>query len=321
MIVVTGASGFIGSAIVYKLNKDGIDNIICVDKLGKGEKWKNLRKRNFYDFIDRDVFLDWVENYKKHIKVIVHMGACSDTTEKDGDFLLENNYRYTQKLFEWCVVNNKRLIYASSAATYGNGNLGFDDMGDVTQLIPLNKYGYSKHLFDLWYLKQKTAPKQCVGLKFFNVYGPNEYHKGVMASVVYHAFNQINTDGKIRLFKSYKNEYSHGEQARDFIYIKDVIKVIKFFIDNDNISGIFNVGTGKARTFNDLAKATFNALNKQTNIEYIDMPDELKNKYQYFTEAKINKLRKVGYKENFYTLEEGVKDYVQNYLISEDKYL
>ena len=320
-ILVTGAAGFIGSSVVWGLNEHGINDIICVDKLGENEKWRNLRKRTFTDFIDRDIFLELFEQNDLNIDLIIHMGACSSTTEKNGDFLLNNNYRYSQQLYLLSVKYNKRLIYASSAATYGDGEEGYDDEGDIRKYIPLNKYGYSKHLFDLWQKDQSDKPPQCVGLKFFNVFGPDEYHKNQMASVIFHSYNQIKSAGKVKLFKSYRDEYKHGEQARDFIYIKDVLDVIKFFISNKNVNGIFNVGTGTARTFKDLASSVFKAMDTEENIEYVDMPEGLKNDYQYFTKADMNKLKKNGYKKEFSTLENAVQDYVHNYLMKKDMYM
>lgn len=322
MILITGAAGFIGSALTWYLNELGIEDIIISDKLHSEDKWLNIRKRSYYDWVDRDELFEWLEKKEVKINVVVHLGACSATTEKNGDFLLKNNYEYTKKLWNYCTRNDINYIYASSAATYGDGENGYDDdIYKIEKLLPLNKYGYSKHIFDLWALKQKETPKQWVGLKFFNVYGPNEYHKERMASVVYHAYNQALKDKEVKLFKSYKEEYKDGYQLRDFVYIKDVVKIIHFFIETEGKSGIYNVGTGQADSFYNLAFSTMTSMGIIPIIKFVDMPDDLKNKYQYFTEAKMSKLREVGYKEKLYSLSEGVKDYVQNYLLKEDKYL
>ncbi|MDD4151662.1 MAG: ADP-glyceromanno-heptose 6-epimerase [Candidatus Gracilibacteria bacterium] len=317
--IITGGVGFIGNVIIGALNKKGIKNIYVVDELDESEKWKNLVNKDYLDYFDKDLFLNLLETGKFKLEkddIIIHMGAISATTEKDSNKLMNNNTKYTYTLFKESQKVGASFIYASSAATYGNGDKGYDDRN--YDLEPLNMYGYSKHLLDKYIIRDtndfNSLNGQVVGLKFFNVYGPNEYFKGTMSSVVFHGFNQIKKDGIIKLFKSYKEGFLDGEQKRDFIYILDIIKVIDFFIENRNISGIYNVGTGVARTFKDLAIATFSALSKDNNIEYIDMPEGLKEKYQYFTESDMSKLREVGYKENFYTLEEGVKDYVQNYL-------
>ena len=313
MIIITGGAGFIGSAILWKLNLLGLENIIVVDKLGKDEKWKNLRPLKFYDFIDKNEFLN-IKDKIKNIKVIFHMGACTDTKEKDADFLIKNNFEYSKNLAIFAISNNIRFIYASSAATYGDGKYGFSDNEEnLEKLKPLNIYGYSKHLFDLW-IKRNRLLDKVVGLKYFNVFGPNEYHKKDMRSKVIKAYEEIKREGKIKLFKSYKKEFSNGEQKRDFIYIKDVAEVTLFFFKNPKIFGIFNVGTGIARSWNDLAKAIFSCLNLPLKIEYIDMPDDLKDQYQYFTKANIEKLRKVGCNIKFKSLEEAIKDYITNYL-------
>lgn len=316
MIVITGAAGFIGSAIVWRLNQLGKNNIIIVDELGTDEKWKNLVNLDYEDFINKDVFIDKLEtgpDFK--IDAIIHMGANSSTTEKDADHLMKNNFEYTKKLALYSVNKNVRFVYASSAATYGDGSLGFDDKDELCKkLRPLNMYGYSKNLFDIWALKKNMLDK-IAGIKFFNVYGPNEYHKADMRSVVHKAFEQIRDTGKVRLFKSRHNDYKDGEQKRDFVYIKDAVDMTLFFLDNREINGLYNVGSGKARTWNDLVAAIFNALGKPVNIEYIDLPDHLANKYQYFTEAKLDKIKKAGYSSEISSLEEGVTDYVKNYLI------
>ena len=316
MIVITGAAGFIGSALVWRLNKLGKNNIIIVDELGKDEKWKNLVALDFEDFINKDIFIEKIEsglNFK--IDAIIHMGANSSTTEKDADHLLNNNFEYTKKLALYSINKNIRFIYASSAATYGDGNFGFDDNNELCKKFrPLNMYGYSKNLFDIWALKKNMLDK-ITGIKYFNVFGPNEYHKGDMRSVVNKAFKQIQETGKVKLFKSRNKDYKDGEQKRDFVYIKDAVDMTLFFLDHKDKNGLFNVGSGKARTWNDLVTALFNALVKPVNIEYIDLPDHLADKYQYFTEANLDKIKKAGYTQKLSSLEEGVTDYVKNYLL------
>lgn len=326
MIIVTGAAGFIGSAFVWQLNEEGIKDIILVDKLRNEDKWQNIAKREYYDWVDRDELFDWlaIENNAKKIKAIIHMGAISATTETDGDLLMKNNYEYSKKLWEFCADRNLQYIYASSAATYGLGEDGYEDNIDLKgheALRPLNKYGYSKKIFDVWALKQEETPKQWVGLKFFNVYGPQEYHKGRMASMVFHSYNQALKDGYVKLFKSHKDGYRDGEQLRDFVYIKDIVSVMSWLLKNPEVTGIFNLGTGKARSFYDLTYHGLKAGNLGEDIRFVDMPEDLRGKYQYFTEANMEKLKKAGYTKEFYTLEEGVKDYVSNYLAKEDKYL
>ena len=317
-VIVTGGAGFIGSCIIRELNDFGVEDIIVVDNIASTDKWKNLVNKKYIRYYNKNNFLNELYNFKD-FDYIIHMGACSATTEKDFDYLNINNVEYTKTLWNFCVENKIRFIYASSAATYGDGRFGFDDKNEITDLIPLNGYGYSKQLFDIWAKKQTKKPLQWVGFKFFNVYGPNEYFKGSMASVIMHGYNSIKKSNHIKLFKSYKEGYGNGEQKRDFIYVKDICKVIKFMIENKEVSGLFNLGTGEARSFYDLAKATFNALSLNENIEFIDMPENIKEKYQYFTQAEMDKLRKVGYNDKFYSLEEGIKDYVQNYL--EENYL
>lgn len=318
MIIVTGGAGFIGSTIVWRLNELGDENILVVDELGSDEKWKNLVGLNFKDFINKYDFLDDVidgELTGYEVKTIIHMGANSSTTEKDADLLLTNNYEYTKALAEYSLENNVRFIYASSAATYGNGALGFDDeITKCKQLRPLNMYGYSKQMFDLWAMKHGAFNKT-VGLKYFNVYGPNEYHKGDMRSVVHKAFQQVRDTGKVKLFKSLNKDYNDGEQMRDFIYVKDAVNMTLHFLEHPDKNGLFNIGSGKARTWNDLVTALFNAMNKPVNIEYIDLPDHLANKYQYFTEANTGKLMNAGYNEPVSSLEDGINDYVKNYLL------
>lgn len=322
MIIVTGGAGFIGSAMVWKLNQIGEKEIIIVDELGNDEKWKNLVGLNFIDYYHKEDFIEMILNESLPVEfdTMIHMGACSSTTEKDADYLYENNVRYSQELAKYCLTHRARFIYASSAATYGDGSIGYsDEEKQMFDLRPLNMYGYSKQLFDLWLYKTGVL-EEVVGLKFFNVYGPNEYHKGEMRSVVHKSFQQIMNNGQVNLFKSYNPKYKDGEQLRDFIYVKDVVEVISFFVENKDKFGIFNVGTGVARSWNDLVISTFTAMNKPVNINYIEMPENLREKYQYFTQANMQKLRDAGYKKEFYSLEDGIKDYVKNYLIP-SKYL
>ena len=317
MIVVTGGAGFIGSAIVWKLNQLGEDKIIIVDELGTDEKWKNLVPLKFEDFEHKDDFISMIIERDVPFKIdsVIHMGANSSTTEKDADHLFSNNYLYTKELSKYCLEKNIRFIYASSAATYGDGSLGFDDNENKLETLrPLNMYGYSKQMFDLW-AKRNGALDKIVGLKYFNVYGPNEYHKGDMRSVVHKAFEQIRDTGKVKLFKSLNPKYKDGEQLRDFIYIKDAVDMTLFFLDKPDINGLYNIGAGKARKWNDLVTAIFKALNKEVNIEYIDLPEHLREKYQYFTEANINKIKKAGFNSSITSIEDGVTDYVKNYLL------
>ncbi len=321
MMAVTGGAGFIGSAIVWKLNKLGEDKILIIDELGTDEKWKNLVGLNFYDFINKDEFINDVEAGKDfNLNAVIHMGANSSTTEKDADHLLKNNYEYTKKLAGYCLDKDIRFIYASSAATYGDGSLGFDDSEKLCmQLKPLNMYGYSKNLFDIHAIKQGYI-NNIAGIKYFNVYGPNEYHKGNMRSVVHKAFEQIRDTGKVKLFKSLNPNYKDGEQMRDFVYVKDAVDMTLFFLENKDKNGLFNAGSGKARTWNDLVTAIFNAMDKPVYIEYIDLPENLAGKYQYFTEAKLEKIKKASYSKKINSLENGVTDYVKNYLLK-NKYL
>ena len=314
-VIVTGGAGFIGSCIVRTLNDMGIEDITIVDHICETDKWMNMRNKKYTEYINRDEFLEKLPEYAGKVTHIIHMGACSATTERDFDFLYKNNYEYTKTLWKFCTENQISFIYASSAATYGDGKEGFDDKEDIKRLRPLNGYGYSKQLFDLWAEKQTIAPKQHVGFKFFNVYGPNEYFKGIMASVIFHSFNKINETGEMGLFKSYKEGYEDGGQLRDFVYVKDICKVVKFMIEHEEVSGLFNLGTGQARSFYDLAASTFKAMGLEPNIKYIEMPESLRAKYQYYTQANMEKLRSVGYADDFYSLEDGAKDYVQNYLM------
>jgi ADP-L-glycero-D-manno-heptose 6-epimerase len=316
MIIVTGGAGFIGSALIAALNKRGINDILVVDRLGSDQRWKNLVNLSFADYIDKEEFLEMVAEdvLPFSIDAVFHLGACSSTTETDVSFLMDNNFEYTKQLAQWSADENIRLIYASSAATYGDGSQGFsDDEEKLETLKPLNPYGYSKQLFDLW-AKQTGLLTKIVGLKYFNVFGPNEYHKAEMRSFVLKAFEQINATGKVRLFKSHRPDYKDGEQKRDFLYIKDAVDMTLFFFDNPKTAGIYNLGAGVARSWNDLAKAVFAAMGKKPNIEYIDMPDSVRNQYQYFTQADIAKIQNAGYKKPITSLEESAKDYVSNYL-------
>jgi len=310
-IIVTGGAGFIGSNLVETLNQKGEDRIIIVDHLNEGNKWKNLLGLNFLDYIEKDEFLEKIEKgYFKDVFSIVHLGACSNTTVKDLYYLYLNNYKYSQKLALFALENEINFIYASSAATYGDGSMGFSDEETLLpKLKPLNPYGFSKHLFDLW-LYYNGLLNQVVGLKYFNVFGEREFHKGEMRSVVLKAYEEIKKEGKVKLFKSYHPDYKDGEQLRDFIYVKDAVEVTIFFLENPKIKGIFNVGTGKARSFKDLVLAIFSALSLPPNIEYIEMPEYLKNQYQYFTQADITKLRKIGYNTPMWELESAIKNYV-----------
>jgi len=322
MIIVTGGAGFIGSALIAALNKRQITDILVVDELGTDQKWKNLRNLSFADYVEKDDFLEMVieDKLDSSIDAVFHLGACSDTTETNASYLIKNNYEYSKLLAQWATADNIRLIYASSAATYGDGSAGFsDDQEKIEILRPLNMYGYSKQLFDLW-ARRAGLLKKIVGLKYFNVFGPNEYHKADMRSFCIKAFEQITSTGKVRLFKSYKPEYADGEQKRDFIYVKDAVDMTLFFYDEPQLSGLFNIGTGKARSWNDLVKAVFAAMGKEPNIEYIEMPESIRNQYQYFTEADITKLCKAGYDKEIIPLEDAIKDYVQSYLQT-DEYL
>jgi len=310
MVILTGGAGFIGSCFLGKLNSQGITDIIVVDDLNSPDKKKNLENKKFKDYIDKDEFIKKIkENKIPSVERVVHMGACSSTIFSNRRYYIENNYEYSQALAEWSVGKKAKFLYASSAATYGAGEFGYDDSDETTfKLKPLNFYGESKQLFDLWVLKKGYGDK-FTGLKFFNVFGPNEYHKGEMRSVICKKFQEVKDEEVIRLFKSYLNEYKDGEQRRDFIYIKDALEVMYFFFVNPDKAGIFNLGTGMSRTWNDIAKAMFSAVGKELKIEYIDMPEYLKDKYQYFTEAKMDKLRDAGYNMQFRELEDSVKDY------------
>lgn len=314
-VIVTGGAGFIGRNIVAALNARGEENIVVVDELGSTEKWKNLVGLRYEDYLDKtDLRARIREDRLDGVRAILHMGACSSTTERDASYLADNNYRTTRELCEWCLTHGARFVYASSAATYGDGSLGYSDDDTVTPTLrPLNMYGYSKHMFDLWAL-QKGLLGMIAGLKYFNVYGPHEDHKGEMRSVIHKAYGQIHDMGEVRLFKSYKPEYRDGEQVRDFVYVKDAVDMTLYFLEHPEVSGLFNCGTGQARSWNDLVGAVFAAMGLKPNIRYIDMPEELRGKYQYFTQADMAKVRAAGYGASFTSLEDGVKDYVQEYL-------
>ncbi len=316
MIVITGSAGFIGSCLVSKFNSEGVTNLILVDDFSITDKQANYTLKTFYQKIERKHFIEWFDKNYNIVTDVIHIGARTDTTEKDINILNELNLNYTKAIWDICAKNSISLIYASSAATYGLGENGYDDDETKIPLLkPLNLYGESKNDFDIWALQQKLAPPNWHGLKFFNVYGPNEYHKGRMASVIFHSFHQINTNGKVKLFRSHNPNYTDGGQLRDFVYVKDVVNVIWFLFSTKIKSGIYNLGSGKARTFLDLANATFKALNIEPNIEFIDTPIDIRDKYQYFTEANMNKLISAGYSKKFTSLEDGVNDYVTNYLL------
>ena len=318
MIVVTGAAGFIGSCMLRKLNYEKITNIVIVDDFSKTEKLNNYSNYSFSLKIDRKDFIQWFKENAGQIEGVYHLGARTDTTEFDWNIFVELNLQYTKNIWQICAENNIPMVYASSAATYGDGENGYeDDMNLIPQLKPLNPYGRSKQEFDLWTIAQEKRPPFWAGLKFFNVYGPNEYHKGRMASVIYHSFNQIVSTGKVKLFRSHREDYKDGWQMRDFVYVKDVVNVLFYLMTNKPQSSIYNLGSGQARSFYDLASATFSAMGKETMIEYVDIPIDIRDKYQYFTEASMKKLISVGYNTPFYSLEEGVKDYVQNYLMKQ----
>lgn len=318
MIIVTGAAGFIASALVAKLNAENYNDIVVVDDFSDPEKLKNLEGKKITEKVHRDKFFNWLESKHKMVQFIFHLGARTDTTEFDVELLNRLNLDYTKKMWEKCVEYGIPLVYASSAATYGAGEFGYDDNHEIIEkLQPLNPYGVSKNEFDKWAIKQEKSPYYWVGLKFFNVYGPNEYHKGRMASVVLHSFRQINEKGEMKLFRSHNPAYKDGGQMRDFVYVKDVVDVLYFLMHNrkPNNSGIYNLGSGRAQTFLTLAKSTFKAMGKEEKISFIDTPEDIRDKYQYFTEANMSKLRAIGYNKPFHTLEEGVEDYVKNYLI------
>ncbi|MHC1708322.1 MAG: ADP-glyceromanno-heptose 6-epimerase [Bacteroidales bacterium] len=316
MFIVTGAAGFIGSCLVNKLNDKGLKDIVVVDNFSQPEKANNLLNKSFLEKVDRENFFEWFVQHAPSIDFILHIGARTDTTEFDKRVFDHLNLNYSKEVWQLCTRYGVPLIYASSAATYGMGELGYrDDHGIIEKLKPLNPYGESKNDFDKWVLQQTEQPPYWAGLKFFNVYGPNEYHKNRMASVIFHSFNQIKANGKVKLFRSHRPDFEDGKQLRDFIYVKDVTAVIWHLMNYQKDSGIYNLGTGKARSFHDLAVATFKALEKDVNIEFIDTPADIREKYQYFTEASMEKLRLAGYSKKFYSLEEGITEYVSDYLI------
>lgn len=323
MIIITGGAGFIGSAMLWELNMQGRDDIIVVDALGSTAtgQWQNLSGLRFADFIPRDTFLPLLEaGALSDPTAIIHMGAISATTETDADLLIERNFAFSKSVAAYCMRKRVRLIYASSAATYGDGSVGYeDDEAKIDALRPLNMYGYSKQLFDRWALKNGVL-ERAAGLKFFNVYGPNEYHKGEMTSVVYKAFRQIREKGSVNLFKSHRPDYLDGQQLRDFVSIRDCTAIMAWLLDHPEASGLFNAGSGEARTFNDLVRATFAALDLEPEITYIPMPENLQGRYQYHTCASMEKLRRAGYRKPMTTLEEGVREYVRDYLDSETPY-
>jgi ADP-L-glycero-D-manno-heptose 6-epimerase len=315
MIVVTGAAGFIGSNLVGKLNAEGHSSIVAVDNFSRPEKNRNLENKTIREKTDRDVFMEWLDVHYREVEFIFHIGARTDTAEFDKSIFDRLNLSYTKAVWNACSVHTIPLIYASSAATYGMGEHGYEDRHEiVNRLKPLNPYGESKNDFDKWALKQKAFPPFWAGIKFFNVYGPNEYHKGRMASVIFHAFHQIEQTGMMKLFRSHNPEFKDGEQQRDFIYVKDVTDVLYFLYKSRPVSGLYNLGTGKSRTFLDLTEATFLAMHRTPVIEFTDTPADIRDKYQYFTEARMEKLRNAGYRKTFHTLEQGVEEYVKHYL-------
>lgn len=332
MIVVTGGAGFIGSNLVAGLQEKGHNNIVICDRLGADDKWRNVGKREIRDIVKPENLLHYLESRAGHVEAVFHMGAISSTTEWDADLVVENNFTLSRRLWKWCADEGVRFIYASSAATYGDGEAGFsdDDAPEaLAKLRPLNPYGWSKHLFDRRTSRivyndpaevKEGKPPQWAGLKFFNVYGPNEYHKGEQMSVICKLFPQVIAGASARLFKSHDPDYKDGGQVRDFIYVRDCVDVMLWLYENQNVSGLFNVGTGKGRSFNDLAQAVFSAAGKPPKISYIEMPEELQDKYQYYTQADMGKLRAAGYNKPFTELEDGVKDYIRNFMMAEDPY-
>ncbi len=319
MIVVTGAAGFIGSCLVRKLNDEGHRNLIVVDEFSRADKNRNLLNKSYIARVWREDFPAWLERMHASIAVVFHLGARTDTTEQTVAIFDELNLNYSKTIWTLCAQHNIPLIYASSAATYGLGELGYnDDHNIVNQLKPLNPYGHSKNDFDAWALQQTNSPSNWYGLKFFNVYGPNEYHKGRMASVIFHTARQIKATGAMKLFKSHRPDYKDGEQSRDFIYVKDVVNVCYWLWQNRPANGLYNLGTGKARTFYDLAANTFKAMDLAPNISFIDTPEDIRDTYQYFTEANMSKLHAAGYDAGFYSLEAGIEDYVKKYLVKEE---
>lgn len=327
-ILVTGGGGFIGSNLVASLLSRGTHNIVVCDTFGTNGKWRNLAKHPVYEIIAPDQMFDWLEVNWKQVEVIYHLGAASSTVEKNVDHVLKNNFALSLKLWRWCTARNVRFIYASSAATYGNGGQGFDDnidLGYITNLKPMSGYGWSKHLFDVHVAgaaaRNEITLPQWVGLKLFNTYGPNEHHKEDQCSVISKMAPQAIQGAPVKLFRSYNDTYPDGGQKRDVIYVKDVVKVMLWLLDHPTVNGLFNLGTGESPTFNDMAKAIFAAIGREPAIHYFDMPEDLGGKYQYFTQANVQRLRDAGYTEPFHSVKDGVKDYVQNYLLKEDPYL
>lgn len=321
MIIITGAAGFIGSCLVRKLNDEGFNDLVLVDDFSSPEKEKNLVGKRVTARVERDRFHSWLSENQRFVQFVFHIGARTDTTEFDKSIFDRLNLNYSKEVWNLCVEYGLPLVYASSAATYGGGELGYDDDHElVEKLKPLNPYGDSKNDFDKWALKQERSPYFWAGLKFFNVYGPNEYHKGRMASVIQHAFRQVKESGRMKLFRSHKPEFKDGEQLRDFVYVKDVVNVCYWLMHHRKDSGIYNLGSGKARTFLDLATNTFKAMDRPVNVDFIDTPADIRDKYQYFTEANMQKLKSIGYSAPFSSLEDGVEDYVKNYLLMEAYY-
>ncbi len=321
MIIITGAAGFIGSCLVRKLNDEGFNDLVLVDDFSKHGKDKNLEGKKWTAKIEREQFIEWLKQNHRLVQFVFHIGARTDTAEFNKDIFDKLNLQYSKDVWNVCVEFGLPLVYASSAATYGAGEFGYIDSHEaIGKLKPLNPYGESKNDFDKWVLIQERKPYFWTGLKFFNVYGPNEYHKGRMASVIFHAFNQISSTEKMKLFRSHNPNYRDGEQLRDFVYVKDVVNVCYWLMHHRKNSGIYNLGSGKARTFLDLTRNVFKAVNKREDIEFIDTPADIRDTYQYFTEATMNKLKSIGYSTSFYSLEDGVEDYVKNYL-NENKFL
>jgi ADP-L-glycero-D-manno-heptose 6-epimerase len=328
IIVITGAAGFISSCLVQYFNDKGLTNLVLVDHFGSEDKKPNWQDKSFQEKIERDVFFTWLDETKPDINCIIHLGARTDTTEFDYSIHQELNVTYSQDIWNYCVDQNIPLVYASSAATYGNGEFGYDDNHQVIEkLVPLNPYGISKNEFDKWAVAQEKTPPNWTGLKFFNIYGPNEYHKGRMASVIWHAFNQITDKGQMKLFRSHNPQYKDGEQLRDFFYVKDLVKIIYWMTEkmiegswSEDKNGLYNLGTGKARSFYDLVLATFAGMDIKPDVAFIDMPVDIRDKYQYFTEANMDKIRAAGFSDEFYSLEKGVNDYVRNYLSKKTYY-
>jgi ADP-L-glycero-D-manno-heptose 6-epimerase len=315
MIVVTGAAGFIGSCMVSWLNQQGYRDLILVDDFSHPDRERNYAAHTFSEQVEREHFFEWVQGKERFMQAIIHLGARTNTAEFDEALLLHLNTDYSKKMWAVCTEHQIPFIYASSAATYGGGEFGYSESAETIQkLQPLNPYGWSKQRFDLWVLAQQQQPVFWAGLKFFNVYGPNEYHKHRMASVIWHAWNQIKESGKVELFRSHHPDFLDGQQLRDFIYVKDVVSVIGFLLEKRPSSGIYNLGTGQARSFYDLAVSVFQAMGKEPQISYKDIPEDIRDKYQYFTEAKMDKLKQAGYPHSFTTLEAGIADYVQGYL-------